>query len=112
MPETQSQRRLVPIRAAAAKYGIHTNTIRRRIADGTIRAYRFGPRVVRVDLDELDAAFGPAAEPNGVEAPSAPQRNRAEMLAEHVARVVAQAPPLTDEQRERIAALLRAGGAA
>jgi len=37
---------------------------------------------------------------------------RAERLAEHVARVVAEAPPLTDEQRERIAALLRAGGAA
>lgn len=30
-----------------------------------------------------------------------------EMLAEHVARVVAAAPPLTSEQRQRIAALLR-----
>lgn len=37
---------------------------------------------------------------------------RAEVLAEHVRAVVAQAPPLTDEQRERIAALLRTGGAA
>jgi hypothetical protein len=34
---------------------------------------------------------------------------RAEILAEHVARVVAQAPPLSAEQVERIAALLRAG---
>lgn len=36
---------------------------------------------------------------------------RAERLAEHVAKVVAQAPPLTDAQRERVVALLRAGAA-
>jgi len=34
----------------------------------------------------------------------------AETLAEHVARVVATAPPLTAEQRDRIAAILRGGG--
>jgi hypothetical protein len=34
---------------------------------------------------------------------------RAELLAEHVERVVNELPPLTDEQIERIAALLRAG---
>lgn len=32
---------------------------------------------------------------------------RAIRLQEHVAKVVAQAPPLTSEQRDRIAALLR-----
>lgn len=32
---------------------------------------------------------------------------RAEMLAEHVRKVVDQAPPLSTEQRHRIAALLR-----
>ena len=32
---------------------------------------------------------------------------RAEVLANHVQRVVDQAPPLTSEQRERIAAILR-----
>lgn len=41
---------------------------------------------------------------------------RAARLAQHVSRVVAEAPLLTDEQRERIAALLRpvptTGGAA
>jgi hypothetical protein len=35
---------------------------------------------------------------------------RAERLAQHVARVVSEAPPLSPEQRDRIAALLRAGG--
>jgi len=34
---------------------------------------------------------------------------RAERLAEHVAAVVAEAPPLTPEQRDRIAVLLRGG---
>lgn len=37
---------------------------------------------------------------------------RAELLADHVERVVNQAPPLTPEQRECVAALLRAGEAA
>jgi hypothetical protein len=34
---------------------------------------------------------------------------RAEQLAEHVRKVLAIAPPLSDEQKERIAALLRVG---
>jgi hypothetical protein len=43
----------------------------------------------------------------------AARRNmRAELLAEHVERVLGEAPPLTDIQREKIAALLRVGGAA
>lgn len=32
---------------------------------------------------------------------------RAEKLAEHIAKAVAEAPPLTDEQRDRLATLLR-----
>ena len=32
---------------------------------------------------------------------------KAERLAEHIARVVAEAPPLSSEQRDRLAALLR-----
>jgi hypothetical protein len=33
-------------------------------------------------------------------------------FSEHVQKVLAEAPPLTDEQRNRIAALLRVGGGA
>lgn len=48
-----------------------------------------------------------ADDPELVEA----RRNmRALKLEEYVLRVVDEAPPLTNEQRERIAALLRAGG--
>lgn len=35
---------------------------------------------------------------------------RAELLAEHVTRVVEAAPPLTAEQRERLVRILRPGG--
>ncbi len=31
-------------------------TIRRRIADGTLPAYRFGGRNIRIKLDDLEAA--------------------------------------------------------
>ena len=34
---------------------------------------------------------------------------RAERLAVHIAKVVAEAPPLTAEQRDRLAVLLRGG---
>lgn len=40
------------------------------------------------------------------------RETRAEALARHVAKVVDEAPPLTAEQRNRIAALLRAPSAA
>ena len=34
---------------------------------------------------------------------------RAERLAEHIARVVDEAPPLTPEQRDKLAVILRGG---
>ncbi|MEO6820936.1 MAG: excisionase family DNA-binding protein [Candidatus Nanopelagicales bacterium] len=33
--------------------GVSVKTVRRRIADGTIRAYRIGPRLIRVERDCL-----------------------------------------------------------
>ena len=33
-------------------------------------------------------------------------------LQDHIRRIIAESPPLSDEKRERIAALLRIGGAA
>jgi hypothetical protein len=49
---------------------------------------------------------------NGPEDPRLPELQRdlrAAMLEEHIQRVVAEAPPLTDDQRARLAGLL--GGA-
>jgi len=50
----------------------------------------------------------PADDPDLVDAR---QKLKAERLAEHVTKVVAQAPPLTPAQRDRIAVLLRGGAA-
>lgn len=46
---------------AADRYGVHSTTVRRWISDGRITGYRFGPRMIRVDLDEIDALFRPLA---------------------------------------------------
>lgn len=34
-------------------------TVRTMIADGRLRAYRLGPRVIRLRLDEVEAALQP-----------------------------------------------------
>jgi excisionase family DNA binding protein len=54
-----SARRLAPLSAAADYAGVHPKTIRRRIADGSLNGYRMGPRLIRVDLDELDRLLSP-----------------------------------------------------
>jgi excisionase family DNA binding protein len=44
----------------AAKYlGVTDRTIRQMIADGRLTAYRNGPKLVRLDLNEIDAAMRP-----------------------------------------------------
>jgi hypothetical protein len=58
------------------------------------------------------AALSRDREPDDPALIEARRNLRAERLANHVRRVVAEAPPLSTEQRERIAALLRAGGGA
>ena len=49
--------RPVSLPAAAAYAGVSLSTIRRRIADGTLPAYELGPRMRRIDLDDVDAMF-------------------------------------------------------
>jgi excisionase family DNA binding protein len=44
----------------AAEYlGVTTRTIQQMVADGRLRAYRLGPRVVRLRRDDIDAALTP-----------------------------------------------------
>lgn len=52
-------RRLESIQNAAAYADVSPKTIRRRISDGSLTGYRMGPRLVRVDLNELDAMLRP-----------------------------------------------------
>ncbi len=44
---------------AAKRTGVSTKTIRRRIADGTLTGYRFGPHLIRLDPAEVDALLRP-----------------------------------------------------
>ncbi|EHK84255.1 DNA binding domain-containing protein [Rhodococcus pyridinivorans AK37] len=61
MPEGKTSRRLVSIPESAKYAGVCTKTIRRRISDGSITGYRFGPRLIRVDLNEIDDMLRPMA---------------------------------------------------
>jgi excisionase family DNA binding protein len=42
---------------AAALMSVSVKTVRRRIADGTLPAYRCGRRSIRVRAEDLDLAF-------------------------------------------------------
>ncbi len=43
------------LEAAADVTGLSVRTVRRRISDGSLPAYRFGPRKIRVRLEDLHA---------------------------------------------------------
>lgn len=43
------------IAQAAEITGVSTSTVRRWIARGELRAFKFGPRAVRIDPDDLNA---------------------------------------------------------
>lgn len=46
---------------AAARAGVSPRTIRRYIAAGRLPGYRVGPRLIRVDVADLDALVHPVA---------------------------------------------------
>lgn len=47
----------IDVHAAAKIVGCTPGTIRRRIEDGTLTAYRLGPRAIRIKRDDLDMLF-------------------------------------------------------
>ena len=47
--------KMVSIAAAAEYYDVSRQTVRRWISRGKIHAYRVEPRLIRVDLDEIEA---------------------------------------------------------
>lgn len=49
--------RFVSVAEAARVYGCSPATIRRRIEDGTLTAYRLGSRTIRLDLEQAQAAL-------------------------------------------------------
>lgn len=57
-PELARRRYVSP--AEAADYlGVTTRTIRQMVSDGRLTAYRNGPKLVRLDLNEIDANMVP-----------------------------------------------------
>lgn len=50
----KNRREFESLAAAAERTGLSTKTLRRRIASGALVAYRNGPRVLRVDPNEVD----------------------------------------------------------
>ena len=54
-----TKRRLVSIPSAAEFAAVSNDTIRRRIACGQLTGYRLGSRIIRVDLDEVEALLKP-----------------------------------------------------
>lgn len=57
--KTRPTRRLLTIEEAAAYTSLSTRTIRRRIADGALPAFRVGPRSIRVRPEHLEQLLLP-----------------------------------------------------
>ena len=68
-PEAPSPRWASP-RVGATYAGVGLRTLTDKIAKGEIPAYKFGPKLVRVDLNDIDALMVPissaAADPQPV----------------------------------------------
>ena len=59
-PNSSDRRRRYAKQSEAAEYvGVTTRTIRQWIAEGRITGYRINERLIRVDLNEIDAAMQP-----------------------------------------------------
>jgi excisionase family DNA binding protein len=65
MPTTR-RKRLASAVEAAEHIGVNHRTIRRWITTGVITGYRVGPKLIKVDLDELDRLVRPVAAPGDV----------------------------------------------
>jgi len=63
IPINRRERRhpeLIGVPEAAARCGVHYRTMRRWISEGRINAVRVGPKLLKVDADELAAFLQPA----------------------------------------------------
>jgi excisionase family DNA binding protein len=54
-PTERAEHRFARINAAAGYLDVHPVTVRKLIEDGKIHGYRSGQRLLRVDLNEIDA---------------------------------------------------------
>jgi excisionase family DNA binding protein len=61
MPKTKADDKLVSIAEAATYLDVNERTIRNMLTDGRLKAYKLGPRIVRIRLSDIDAALEPYA---------------------------------------------------
>jgi excisionase family DNA binding protein len=54
-----ARRELVSLAEAGRLLNCSPRTVRRRIADGQLRAYRNGPRLIAIDLADVEALLQP-----------------------------------------------------
>jgi excisionase family DNA binding protein len=59
MARAASPERKLSVAESALYYGCNERTIRRAIAAGRLRAYRVGPRMIRIDPADLDRMARP-----------------------------------------------------
>ena len=59
LQDSKNRRRYAKLSEAAEYLGVTDRTIRQMIADGRLTGYRSGSRLVRVDLNEIDAGMQP-----------------------------------------------------
>jgi excisionase family DNA binding protein len=59
MASAAERQRKISIAEAAEYFGCSPRTIRRAITAGRLRAYRVGPRMIRVDVRDLDRMARP-----------------------------------------------------
>ncbi|MFP1155536.1 excisionase family DNA-binding protein [Mycobacterium sherrisii] len=57
--QRQSRRRWATVAQTATYLAVTPRTVRQMVADGRLTAYRNGPRLVRIDLQEVDARMRP-----------------------------------------------------
>jgi len=62
MSKTKADDKLVSIADAAAYLGVNVRSIRNMLTDGRLKAYKLGPRIVRIRLSDIDAALEPYTE--------------------------------------------------
>jgi excisionase family DNA binding protein len=96
------------IAQAADLAGVSKTTIRRRIESGELKAYRFGPRLLKIDTADIETLFSPA-NPQAVEHIN--QQDAYKDL-ETAARRVARIGGIAGMQRDHIIELIGGGEAA
>lgn len=58
-PTTTPAATLYTVSGAAERLNVSTDTVRRMIARGELKAYRYGPRLIRIDPADLEALRQP-----------------------------------------------------